>query len=252
MQKVFLTSDIGCSEKIDGKRCTKPLDNNNNFIKKVKENIKNEETFMYITSSPSNYETNDSYANITFDSFNMSGFNFKNLIIVDYRYNGNLKEDIKKTDIIFLSGGHTLTEMKFFEEIKLRDLLKDYDGVIIGQSAGSLNLAQTVVCSPESDEEIGTNYIWRGLEKTSINIEPHFTLHAEECDKKLREELLKISKDYPMYALCDGSYILDNGKTITLYGETYYLKNGNIDKVCNDGECLELEIHNYMKGNIKL
>lgn len=101
---------------------------------------------MFITSSPNNYEVNDSYANITYDSFNMSGFNFQNHILVDYRYNGNLQEDIKKSDIIFLSGGHTPTEMAYFEEIKLRDLLKDYDGIIIGQSAGALNLANTVVC----------------------------------------------------------------------------------------------------------
>lgn len=42
--------------------------------------------------------------------------------------------------------------MKYFEEIGLREILKDYNGVIIGQSAGSLNLATIVVCAPEFEK----------------------------------------------------------------------------------------------------
>lgn len=241
MKKIFLTSNMGCSYKVDGKRFAKIIDNKNGIVELLKSNLDKEENFLFFASSPNEYERTDAYASVTFNSFNMSGFNFKKLIVIDDRYNGNLESDIKNSDLIFLAGGHTPTEMKFFEKINLRELLKDYDEVIIGQSAGSLNLADTVVCGPECEEEIGTSYIWKGLGKTNINIEPHFTMNPLEIDKNVREELLKLSVEYPIYAICDGSYIFDDGDTQTLYGEGYILNNRNIEKICDDGKKLVLK-----------
>ena len=233
MKKIFLTSNLGCSYKVNGIRVAKPIDNENKIIEQIKTNLSKENIMLFICSSPDDYERNDNHAKITFDSFNMSGFNFKKLIIIDHRYNGNIKSDIKSSDLIFLAGGHTLTEMKFFEEINLRELLENYNGVIIGQSAGSLNLADTVVCGPECDEEIGTNYIWKGLGKTSINIEPHFILNPPVSELKIRKELLDLSIDYDIYAICDGSHIFDNGVSQILYGEGYLINNKKVKKICS-------------------
>ena len=62
-----------------------------------------------------------------------------------------------------------------------------------------------------------------------------------EIDKKVREELLKLSMEYTIYAICDGSYIFDDGNTQTLYGEGYILNNRNIEKICDDGKKLVLK-----------
>lgn len=240
MQKVFLTSDIGCSKKVNGVRITKEIENKNGLVDQLKSQIGKTDTFVFVASSPDNYEKNDSYANGIFQGFKMSGFDFNKLILIDDRYNGNIEADINQADVVFLSGGHTPTEMAYFEKINLKDLLKDYQGVIIGLSAGSLNLAETVVCSPEYEEEIGNIYTWKGLGKTNINVEPHFTVMPLDADFLLREELLKISLDYPLYALCDGSHIFDNGNEQVLYGEAYYIDKGKITNICHDGETLKL------------
>ena len=117
MQKVFLTSDLGCSEKINGVRYCRPIDNRNGIIDQIKFNLDDEGTFIFFASSPNNYEKTDNYAKNTFESFNKSGFNFKELIIVDNRYNGDLNKDIKKSSLVFLTGGNTEIEMKFFDKI---------------------------------------------------------------------------------------------------------------------------------------
>ena len=241
MKKIFLTSDLGCSYKADGKRFPKVIDNQNGIIEQIKNNIDKEDNFLFFCSSPYDYEKNDSYAKVTFDSFNMSGFNFKKLIIVDYRYKGNLKEDIKNAEIIFLAGGHTSTEMKYFNEINLRELLKNYKKVIIGQSAGALNLADIVVCGPEYEEEIGTEYVWEGLGLTKINVEPHFILEPLESEIKIREELLKLSEQYKIYAICDGSHVFDDGENQTLYGEGYLIENKKVKKICSNKKYIKID-----------
>ena len=105
--KIFLTSDMGCSYKENGTRYLSKINNENGNIEQIKENLDNEDIFMFFCSNPDTYDVNDSYAKLTFDSFNISGFNFKKLIIVDSRYQGNLKEDIESSSLIFLAGGHT-------------------------------------------------------------------------------------------------------------------------------------------------
>lgn len=241
MKKIFLTGKLGCEEKINNKVISKPIDNVNGIINNIKEKLIKEDNFVFITSSPNDYENNDLYAKVTFESFNKSGFNFKNLIIIDNRYKGNLKEAINDSDVVLLAGGHTLTEMQYFEEINLRDILKDYNKVIIGQSAGSLNLAKLVVCGPEYIEEIGSSYTWKGLSLTDVNIEPHFiTGKLKEKELLLREELLKLSEKYLIYALVDGSYIYDNGSSQTLYGEGYTIYKREIKKICNKERYIEI------------
>ena len=241
MKKIFLTSNLGCSYKIDGVRYPKVIDNVNGIIEQLKQNLNNENNFLFFASSPDDYEKNDSQSYTTFKSFNMSGFNFKNLIIVDYRYKRNLISDIKKADIIYLAGGHTPTEIKYFNEIELKELLREYDGIVLGQSAGALNLADTVVCSPEYEEEIGTEYIWKGLGLTNINVEPHFTMNEAEINIKVREELLNLTNKYKIYAICDGSHIFDDGNKQTLYGEGYLIEKREIKKICENGKYIELD-----------
>ena len=90
------------------------------------------------------------------------------------------------------------------------------------------------MCAPEFDEEIGTEYVWKGLGKTSINIEPHFILETPKEEINLREELLNLSTQYDIYAICDGSYVFDDGIKQTLYGEGYLIRNREIKKICDN------------------
>ena len=241
MKKIFLVSSLDNNYKTNDKRFPKVINNENRIIEQLKDNLTKVDSLLCFASSPDNYEKTDSYAKITYESFKMSGFNFKMMTVVDNRYQGNLRDDINKADLIFLMGGHTLTQMQFFERINLRDLLKNYDGVIMGQSAGALNLADMVVCSPEDEEEIDTDYVWQGLGLTKINIEPHFILEpTNTLEERLREELLKLSDKYQIYAIPDGSHIFDDGEQQTLYGEGYLVNKRKIKMICEKGKKVKL------------
>ena len=242
MKKVFLTSNMDFSYKINGETVSQPFNNENGIKERIKEKLEHEDLIIVFASNPNTFEKNAIYEKVIFESFSKSGFNFKEKLFIDNRYNGNLEEDIKRANLILLSGGYTPTQMEYFEKLDLRELLKNYEGVIIGMSAGSINLADLVVCSPEY-EELETNYktTWKGLGLTNINIEPHFILGELNEEKTLeRVELLKLSEEYKIYAIVDGTDIYDDGVTQTMYGEGYLIENRKIKKICNKNENTKL------------
>ncbi len=229
MKHVFLTSDVGCIKKIDGVRIVSPIDDSNGIIEQIKKCLVKEDTFVYFASDPTCSHKTDMYAKFVFDSFKLSGFNFKNYIIIDDRFDGDLKNVVDSADIVFLTGGDTKTQMDFFERIGLRNILKDYKGVIIGQSAGSMNLANLVVCPPE-DESVST-YIWNGLGIVDINIEPHFSEDDFSKDDFYNNKLKEISKIYPLYAYGDGAHIYYDGFNYSIYGNVYYLFDSKLEEI---------------------
>ncbi len=241
MKKIFLTSDLDCSVKVDGVRQSQKMNNANGVVDQIKSVLLGKNKMVVLASNPNEFDKNDYYATFIFESFKKSGIGFKKNILIDNRFKENIEETIKTADLVFLSGGKTEVQMKFFEKINLKNILKEYQGVIIGQSAGAINLADEALCPPEEEEEIGKNYKWKGLGKTNINIEPHFTLNVEdELGIKLREELLKMSVDQKIYGICDGSHIFVNDESAKLYGEAFVIENGKIDKV-NDN-MMELDV----------
>ena len=241
VQNIFLVSDMGCSEKIDGISHSKAIDNSNGILEQLKSMIPKAQKMLFIVSNPKTFDKNDYYADLTFQSFRKSGLIFDEEKLIDGRFQGNIADEIKTADLIFLSGGKAEIQMKYFEDIGLKKMIKDYQGIIIGQSAGAMNLATEVVCFPEDEEEIGQKYIWPGLAKTKISIVPHFVLNvAAELDIKLRNELLKISTARTLYAICDGSHILINDESTKIYGESYLLENSNITKLTDNGKIMSL------------
>ena len=237
MKKVFLTSDMGCIRKTNDGYEINDIDNSNGIVDEIKSNLGGFDTFVFIGSNPKNYEKNDEFGNMIFESFKNSGLNFNNLIVIDNRYEDNVAAVIKNSNLIFLGGNNILEQMKFFEFINLRDILLNYEGVIIGQGAGSVNLASLVVCIPDTVDDMGDDFTCRGLEKTPLNIYPHFKLMiSNEFDQVSRDSLLEITKMYPIYALCDGSHIFDDGVNVIISGESYYISNGIVEKICGNGE----------------
>lgn len=243
--KIFLTSDIGASKVVDvnGKkeRVAKEISNNNFFLDNLKSKIEDQDNFIFIASNPNSYEITDSFAYNTFKSFSLSGILFKKLIILDDRNFLEWKSIIENADVIFLAGGDTLTQMKMFNTNNLTEILKNFEGVIIGQSAGSINLADEAYCSPENEDELKNERYWKGLGLTNINIEPHYDREVEFKDRFHEKILIEDSMIKPFIAIPDGSYIYDDGLNQILYGEGYLYNNGNCIQISKNNEILNLK-----------
>lgn len=192
---------------------------------------------LFICSSPDGWEITDFYANATKVIIEDAGFIFEQFRILDSRNESAAAELVRASDLLILSGGHVPTQNRFFEKIHLREIMKDYDGIVIGISAGSMNSAEEVYAQPEEEgEAIDPSYqrFLSGLGLTKINLLPHY---QEVKDDVL--DGLKVFEDvaYPdsmgktFYAIPDGSYLFVDGLREELRGEAYRIKDGVMTQI---------------------
>ncbi|MFI3307185.1 MAG: Type 1 glutamine amidotransferase-like domain-containing protein [Mycoplasmatota bacterium] len=228
MNKVFITSSVGSSKKVDGKRIPVAMDNSFLFVDVLKKQINNFNSFVMVCGDPKEYDFNDLKFDILRKSLLLSGLEFDNYYLIDYRTD-DVESIIKNGSLIYLDGGHPQTQMSYFEEINLREIFKLTNTTIVGNSAGSMNLANVVYCAPEDITQINDERFYSGLGLTDINIEPHF-INDESCfsneEKTLRTILYDDSKKVDIICVTDGSFILQIGDDISYFGDIYTIKDG--------------------------
>ena len=146
----IMTSSLGGSCKIDGKRVPTFLLNENGLIDKIKGFWKKGSNVLIISSSPDEFELNDSILYCQKEAFDMSGIKANSFDLCDYR-NEKITEKVNMYDVILLSGGHVPTQNRFFKKIDLKKKLSDFDWLIIAVSAGCMNCADIVYAQPGFD-----------------------------------------------------------------------------------------------------
>lgn len=245
--KAILTSSLGGSIKVNGKRVPSTLIEENGLLDRIKLVWSENAKVMMICSSPNNYDINDNIYSCLKEAFTMSGLSLSSFEMCDDR-NEEIIERIGKMDVIILVGGHVPTQNTFMKKINLKEKIKSYSGVVIAWSAGSMNCAETVYAGPELEgEAIDPNYQrWiSGLGLTKVNIFPHFQSLKEDVLDGLRlieDVTYADSMGHEIFALNDGSYIVIDDGIETLYGEAYSIKDGCQKQICKNGESIILEI----------
>lgn len=227
-----------------GNRIPKNFGNENDILKNLKKYVKNYKNFLFVASDEFNVEATDKYTSATFGSFELT-LPFENYKVLDIRTENIAGELLQEANLILLCGGHLPTQNKFFENINLREKIKDVDGFIIGISAGAMNMADEVYCIPEIEgESIDPTFKRKlnGLGLTNINILPHYDVFKDTIldDKRFIEEIVfPDSYDKVIYGLNNGSYILNDDKTY-VYGEAYKIYNGKVSKINESGNVIQM------------
>jgi len=132
-----LTSNIGGSYKKNGTRIPTQLSTENGLLDSLKKHWKDSSKVLIISADADDIEVNDSILNIFAASFPMSGLSISQMYICDNR-NEKLVDNISIYDVLILSGGHVPTQNKFLEKIRLKEHVKDFEGILIGISAGTM------------------------------------------------------------------------------------------------------------------
>lgn len=247
MKTLIMSSSFTVYEKDkNGNEYARIIDNDNGFLDNLKKHITRRKCMVVISGNPKKKRYGDPNE-ITKQSFAMSGIPFDEYIYVSDVNKEHIAEYIAKADCINLFGGHLPTANAFINELNLRDLLKDYNGVIIGASGGAMNMAEKVYCIPEVEgEHIDKNFnrILDGLALTNINIIPHYKLFEKKVFtdgiKMLEDILLPDSYKTPMIAIPDRSYIIQQGKKIDIFGNSYLLRDGKVTQICETNKSISL------------
>lgn len=173
----ILTSDFKNYEKKDGVKITHPMSNENGIVDQIKKVLIETKKVVFVASDINSApDSVESYARIFFDSMKMVGITFDEYYVLDGTKVDKAREYIENADLVFLCGGDTYNQHLFFEKMDLKLLLlllSSYSGVVMGQSAGAINMAEYCFNSPEELEE-SEPVFFDGLGLTNINIEPHF------------------------------------------------------------------------------
>lgn len=152
------------------------------------------------------------------------GIRFEWYSIIDARMSPEqARKEVEHADVVWLAGGDTPTEYAAMKEYGLCEVLQQHTGVIIGMSAGSINMGREAVCTLTCGHDRQQVYPALGLVEWSV--EPHF-----HPDGPL-EELLELSKSYCIYGLCDEGAILRVDGAYRFYGEIYRMQDGKIEPV---------------------
>lgn len=242
--KLFLTSSP--SGALDVPNYDKVLDESNNFVDNLKQYWKEEMKGLIITASPDDYEANDEMCEFFYTCFENSGVPVECMEVWDHRCEEMTKAVLHQYDIVLLGGGHVPTQNAFFHEIRLKEMIQEYEGIIIGISAGTMNCAEVVYAQPElPGESIDPDYekFMEGLGLTDIQVCPHYQIVKDTwLDGRRLYEDITYSDSIGNYfiALVDGSYIMCTEEETRVYGEAYLIHDQEISLLCEQGNNLLL------------
>lgn len=218
----------------------------NGFVEELRRALPGPCSALFIASDPDEPEHTYRFFNDMPPSFAEIGLPFTRAEALIRGNQDRCGELLAGTNLIFLCGGHVPTQNRFFRQLRLRERLRGWDGVVIGVSAGSMNAADVVYVQPEEPGEALDPQFQRfaqGLGLTGTMMLPHYQRAKDNWLDGLRlyEDITYgDSMGRRFYALPDGSYILGRDSREELRGEGYLICNGEIRKISAGGECVEL------------
>lgn len=185
---------------------------------------------VFIPANFENMEKVNDYANIDVFWFKEIGINLNGITVLnDTMTKEEMFRSIENADIIFLMGGDTLKQNDFLMKNDLKPIIKTFKKVVIGISAGAINLSNISLCSKDEEDGVEKTITYEGIGRINYTIEPHF-----DIDNKilLQNELYPLSEKMTIYGLPNntGVRIIDSNFEI-LYGDFYKISNNEVEKI---------------------
>ncbi|WIV11550.1 Type 1 glutamine amidotransferase-like domain-containing protein [Proteiniborus sp. MB09-C3] len=185
------------------------------FIQRLKKYYCNKGLFVFIASDFAGYSKTDKYADLFISMFKEKGIVFDKVQVIDNRVS---KDEaihyLERADIVWISGGDTLKQISYIKEYGLIPSLQNRNGITIGMSAGSINMAKRVILPKDIEDNIPELSIFEGIGLVDINIEPHLDTESE----KNMEDIYEATEYATIYGLFDNSFIEVVDDSTEFYG----------------------------------
>jgi len=175
---------------------------------------------VFITACPVEYQQNDEDSAGMHGMFVEYGIGFERFCVVDARMDpADAQKWAREADCFFLMGGGVCAEqMQLMREKGIYDIVRDGPGMVLGVSAGSMNMGKTTVDIWESLEP------YEGLGFADITMIGHFDYNDTE---RLRLET-EVSMERPVCAMEDESAIFIRNGKVDIIGTIHKIEKGNI------------------------
>ena len=220
------------------------LSNANGFIDRIRGCLPANPNVVFVCSDPKDHDGTCQFAAITTAAFAEAGIAFGSYQVLDGTTVHKAYGMIAHCDFVVLSGGHVPTQNAFFRKIRLRHLLHNFQGTVMGISAGSMNMAGTVYMQPEEEGESVPEFkrFAPGLALTPVNILPHYQKAKDYMidGKRLYEDVtFADSMGHEFFMLPDNSYFYQDNQGLLLCGKAYRLRDGIVEQLTDDEDVLD-------------
>ena len=195
------------------------------IAERLREELLKRDNFICISAWPADYERNE------IDLINMHGlfenYNipFARQYVIDNRTEtSSAIRLIHEASCVFLMGGYPKLQLELMRNKKVDVAIRNADAVVLGLSAGSINMAKHSLDTKESSVP------YDGLDLADITVKPHF----EPDNLQVLSTLLQISMELPIYAMEDDSAIFVAGENISYTGQIHWVNKGKICPLSQD------------------
>ncbi len=158
------------------------------------------------------------------------GFNHENMSMFDvgYLWDETKVDSLMENDVIILGGGNTFLFQWLLRTHDMLNILNRFvsnGGILIGESAGSIMMSETVEIARFADEDIVGSDNTDGIGIVDFEMKPHFGSWMKRFS-----DFVEYSKNsnQDLYCLFDGGYIIVSDDTIIPYGNFILLRKGEM------------------------
>ncbi len=159
-------------------------------------------------------------ANIMFDEYHL----------IDYSVQ---KEEAQKliqnASVIFLLGGNTVEQNDLLIGYELSDLIKKSRAVVMGASAGAINMSAKWLCSKYTGYKGEISSIYDGIGLDDFSVLSHFDL--ENNIAQIQGELSPLLEEINVYASNKDCAVRVKGDKIDILGNVYLISHSKIQKL---------------------
>ncbi|MBR3494629.1 MAG: Type 1 glutamine amidotransferase-like domain-containing protein [Clostridia bacterium] len=215
----------------------------NGFAERLRERLPERPRGVMLAAYPEEHEHNDGMAEDFALALEALGCPPEDFRMLDGRCRlSEIHGAVRRSDLVILSGGHVPTQNRWFHKIRLASALKDYPGVVMGISAGTMNCCDPVYAQPEEPGEAADPAYRRflpGLGLTRIMVLPHYQQVRDNRVDGLHlfdDLTIPDSRGRTFYALPDGSYVLQEDGRALLCGEAWLIRDGVMTAFTQPGE----------------
>jgi peptidase E len=124
---------------------------------------------------------------------------------------------VECSDLIYLPGGLTSVLVARLKNRSADLLLREYDRIIVGRSAGALALAKKCVITKKRNKP--TTVMIKGLGLVDFTVKAHYNPSKDN-------ELKMLSKEEKIYAIAERSALVYDNGSLSFIGDVYVFQNG--------------------------
>lgn len=184
---------------------------------RLKTELTDRSHIVFVSATPSDYARTEGDSQGMHGMLAECGLAFEKISVIDGRTScEEAAQLIRSASCIWQMGGNPTEQMKLIREKGIADEIRNSNAVLMGVSAGSMNMAKRVVDIYESLEP------YEGLGLTDITLKAHFS--DENCE--FGGTLRTLSKKMPVWAMDDGSAIFIKDGFIERVGKIFLVTGG--------------------------